>query len=53
MTVPGGTKENTMDLAITYEIHVFTAPNVVVEWLTLLIREVPGSNFCPEVGYPD
>jgi hypothetical protein len=29
-------------------------PNVVVEWLTLLlrIREVPGSNFGPLTGYP-
>jgi hypothetical protein len=29
-------------------------PNVVVEWLTLLlgIQEVPGSNLGPETGYP-
>jgi hypothetical protein len=33
----------------------YTAPNVVVEWLSLLlrIREVPISNFGPETGYPD
>jgi hypothetical protein len=32
-----------------------TKPNVVVEWLTFLlhIKEVPGSNFGPETGYPD
>jgi hypothetical protein len=31
------------------------APNVVIEWLTLLlrIREVPISNVGPETGYPD
>jgi hypothetical protein len=30
-------------------------PNVMVEWLALLlrIREVPGSNLGPETGYPD
>jgi hypothetical protein len=30
-------------------------PNVVVEWLTLLlrIREVPGSNICPKTDCPD
>jgi hypothetical protein len=30
-------------------------PNVVVEWLTLLlrIRKVPASNLGPETGYPD
>jgi hypothetical protein len=30
-------------------------PNVVVEWLTLLlrIREVPGTNLGSETGYPD
>jgi hypothetical protein len=30
-------------------------PNVVVEWLTLLLRilEVPGSYLGPETGYPD
>jgi hypothetical protein len=30
-------------------------PNVVVEWLALLlcIREVPDSNLGPETGYPD
>jgi hypothetical protein len=27
--------------------------NVMVEWLALLIREVPGSNLDPEAGYPD
>jgi hypothetical protein len=29
--------------------------NVVVEWLTLLlrIREVPGSNLSPETAYPE
>jgi hypothetical protein len=29
-------------------------PNVVIEWLTLLlhIREVPGSNLSPETCYP-
>jgi hypothetical protein len=29
--------------------------NVVVEWLTFLlrIREVPGSNLSPEIGYND
>jgi hypothetical protein len=31
------------------------SPNVVVEWLTLLIhiREVPGSNIGPETVYPE
>jgi hypothetical protein len=31
------------------------SPNVVVEWLTLLllIREIPGSNLGPEIAYPD
>jgi hypothetical protein len=28
-------------------------PIVVVEWLTLLLREVPSSNLDPETGYPD
>jgi hypothetical protein len=30
-------------------------PNVLVEWLTLLlqIREVPRSNLCPDMSYPD
>jgi hypothetical protein len=29
--------------------------NVMIEWLTILlrIREVPGSNFGQETGYPD
>jgi hypothetical protein len=29
--------------------------NVAVEWITLLlrIREAPGSNLSPEIGYPD
>jgi hypothetical protein len=34
------------------KIHV-KAPNVVVEWLIHLIREVPGSNLIPETGCPD
>jgi hypothetical protein len=36
-------------------LNLSHAPNVVVEWLThlLRIREVPGSNFGPETGYPD
>jgi hypothetical protein len=31
------------------------SPNVVVEWLTLLllIREVLGTDLGPETGYPD
>jgi hypothetical protein len=35
--------------------YAILAPNVAVEWLRLLlcIREVPGSNLSPEVGYPD
>jgi hypothetical protein len=30
-------------------------PNVMVKWLTLLLRiwEVPGSSLGPETGYPD
>jgi hypothetical protein len=30
-------------------------PKVLAEWLTLLlrIREIPGSNIGPEIGYPD
>jgi hypothetical protein len=28
-------------------------PKVAAKWLTLLIREVPGSNLGPETGYPD
>jgi len=37
-----------------YKFSTFT-PNVVIEWLTILlrIREVPGSNLGPETGYPD
>jgi hypothetical protein len=33
----------------------FNSPNVVVEWLTLLlrIRKLSGSNLGPETGYPD
>jgi hypothetical protein len=36
-------------------LHTFVGPNVVVEWLTLLlrIREAPGSNLGPEIGYSD
>jgi hypothetical protein len=36
------------------ELHT-KRPNVVLEWLTLLllIREVPGSNIGPETAYPD
>jgi hypothetical protein len=36
-------------------IFIKDRPNVVVEWLTLLlrIREVPGSNLGPDTGYPD
>jgi hypothetical protein len=35
--------------------YKYVKPNVMVEWLTLLlrIREVPGSNLSPEAGYPD
>jgi hypothetical protein len=34
---------------------VWENPNVVVDWLTMLvrIREVPGSYLEPEPGYPD
>jgi hypothetical protein len=37
------------------QLQVIIEPNVVVEWLTFLlrIREVPGSNLGPELGYPD
>jgi hypothetical protein len=37
------------------ESHKMYFPNVVVEWLKLLlrIREVSGSNFGPDAGYPD
>jgi hypothetical protein len=36
-------------------LHHLNSPNVVVEWLTLLIfiLEVPGSTLCPEIGYPE
>jgi hypothetical protein len=36
-------------------LSIFASPNVVVEWLTLLlrIREISGSNFGPKTGYPD
>jgi hypothetical protein len=30
-----------------------TTPNVVIEWLTLCIREVLGSNPGTETSYPD
>jgi hypothetical protein len=35
--------------------ELYETPNVVVEWLTLLlrIRETPGSNLGPETGYRD
>jgi hypothetical protein len=40
-----------------YDIHIleYGDPNIVVEWLTLLlhIREVPGSNLDLETGHPD
>jgi hypothetical protein len=31
----------------------FQAANVAAEWVTLLIRKVPGSNLSPATGYPD
>jgi hypothetical protein len=36
-------------------LSIFASPNVVVEWLTLLlrIREISGSNLGPKTGYPD
>jgi hypothetical protein len=34
-------------------LHVCVKPNVIVEWLTLPTREVPGSKLGPEIGYPD
>jgi hypothetical protein len=44
----------------TYPVHPtlfdlnLKTPNIVVEWLTLLLRiwEVPDSNFGPKTGYP-
>jgi hypothetical protein len=43
------------EASIEQSIFETRKPNVVVEWLTLLlrIREVMGSNFVPETGYPD
>jgi hypothetical protein len=37
------------------EDHNPRSPNVVVKWVTLLlrIRKVPGSNFSPDTSYPD
>jgi hypothetical protein len=42
-------------LMINFTTLDLIGPNVVVEWLVLLlcIREVPGSNLGPETGYPD
>jgi hypothetical protein len=41
-------------LSLSSAIRLYIS-NVVVEWLTLLLRtwEVPVSNFGPETGYPD
>jgi hypothetical protein len=36
-----------------YPVCLQVTPNVVVEWLTLHIWEVPGSNLGPETGYND
>jgi hypothetical protein len=38
-----------------YSIFKVPAPNVMVEWLTLLLRiwEVLGSNLSLKAGYPD
>jgi hypothetical protein len=37
------------------EVRGHVLPNIVVEWLTLLlrIREVPGSNLGPQTGHTD
>jgi hypothetical protein len=39
----------------SFGLPIRALPNVVVEWLTLLIliREVQGLNLGPETGYPD
>jgi hypothetical protein len=39
----------------TFEDEKSLLPNVVAEWLSLLlrIREAPGSNLGPEADYPD
>jgi hypothetical protein len=44
-----------MIIIITIMIFINTSPNVVIEWLTILLRtsENPGSNLGPETGYPD
>jgi hypothetical protein len=43
-------KESLLDLGF-----IVTVPNVVFEWLTLLlrIRQGPGSNICHQIGYAD
>jgi hypothetical protein len=40
---------------ITFVTTYKPVPNVVVEWITLLLRiqKVPGSNLFPETGCPD
>jgi hypothetical protein len=36
-----------------YEATSQNIPNVVAEWLTMMIRQVPYSNLSPETGYLD
>jgi hypothetical protein len=48
--------ENMAEKIHVMKINIIkVTPNVVVEWLKLLllIREVPGSNLCPNTSYPD
>jgi hypothetical protein len=39
---------------VEYLCSTELSPNVVVEWSTTQLRiwEIPGSNLCPETGYP-
>jgi hypothetical protein len=50
-----GETEEDNDIITNYPFSIMHTPNVVVKWLALpfRIREVPGSNLCPETGYPD
>jgi hypothetical protein len=49
------TTTTTMMMMMIVVKVVVVVPNVVVEWLTLLlhIREVPGSNICPKTDCPE
>jgi hypothetical protein len=51
----GGVEEWTLWTYQTGNKRDTVTPNVVFEWLSLLlrIREVPNPNLDPETGYPD